>query len=112
VLAPGGSLLLVQAAAPEEFEARAAWNALARLRDARHAWTPSARQLAAQVSSLPLAAERDAAWDEDVEVAATARPETATSLALMAAAAALRQDGVVRDGALVVQRRAWLLVRR
>lgn len=112
VLAPAGSLLLVQVVAPEEFEARAAWNAIARLRDLRHAWTPSARQLAAQVSSLRLAAERDAAWDDDVDAAATARPDAAASLALMNAAAAVRQRGVVEDGALVAARRAWLLVRR
>jgi SAM-dependent methyltransferase len=112
VLAPGGSLLLVQVAAPEEFEARAAWNAIASMRDARHAWTPSPRQLAAQVSSLGLSAERDAAWDEDVDVSATARPGVAPALARMAAAAARRQGDVVRDGALVGLRRAWLLVRR
>ena len=112
VLAPRGSLLLAQAVAPEEFEARAAWNAIARMRDLRHGWTPSSRQLAAQVSSLRLAAEREAAWDEDVDASSTARPETASSLALLCAAAAVRQQGVVEGGALLVQRRAWLLVRR
>jgi SAM-dependent methyltransferase len=112
VLAADGALLIVQAAAPEEFEARAAWNAIARMRDPRHAWTPSARQLAAQVSSLRMQAERDAAWEEDADVSATARPDASAELALLAAAASVRQDGVVRDGALVCTRRAWLLLRR
>jgi SAM-dependent methyltransferase len=112
MLAPAGALLLAQVVAPEEFEARAAWNALARMRDARHAWTPSARQLAAQVSGLRLAAERDASWDEDVDVSATLRPEASAELALLCAAAEQRHDGVVRDGELVAQRRAWLLTRR
>jgi SAM-dependent methyltransferase len=111
VLAPAGALLFTQVVAPEEFEARAVWNALARMRDARHAWTLSARQLAAQVSALRLAAERDSSWEEDVDVSATARPEASAELALLAAAAATRHDDVVRDGALVAQRRAWLLVR-
>lgn len=112
VLAPAGALLLVQVVSPEEFEARATWNALAHMRDARHAWTPSARQLAAQVSSLRLVTEQEASWDEDVDVSATLRPDASAELALLAAAAAQRHEAVVCDGALVAQRRAWLLTRR
>ena len=112
VLAADGALLIAQVAAPEEFEARAAWNAIARMRDARHAWTPSARQLAAQVSSLRMQTQRDASWEEDADVSATARPDASAELALLAAAASVRQEGVVRDGALLCARRAWLLARR
>jgi SAM-dependent methyltransferase len=110
VLAPGGRLLIVQRVAPDDFEQRAVWNAVAVMRDARHTWTPSARQLAAIVSGVKMTLEREAEWEEDVDLLETTRPDMAARLALMRDAAAARgATDVVRDGRLVVARRAVLL---
>jgi SAM-dependent methyltransferase len=112
VLAKGGLLLVVQTVAPEDFEERAIWNAIAGMREARHTSTPSGRQFAAMVSGLRMEVVREAAWEEDADSSATQRPGVADQLALMLAAAAARgATGVVRDGALVVARRASLLRR-
>jgi len=110
VVVDPATLVVVQTVAPEDFEERAIWNALAKMRDPRHAWTPSARQLAAQISALRMQTVREAAWEESVDPAATLRPDVADRLARMIDAAAARgADDVIRDGAFVASRRAWLL---
>jgi hypothetical protein len=112
VVAAGGDVVVVQTVAPDDFEQRAIWNALARMRDPRHASTPSSRQLAGIISGLKMEIVRDAVWDEAVDPSETLRPDLADGLALMLAAAAARgATDVVRDGALVVERRAWRLRR-
>ena len=112
VIAKGGLLLVEQTVAPEDFEDRAIWNAIAGMRDARHASTPSGRQFAAMISGLMMEVVREASWEEDADPSATLRPGVADRLARMLAAAAARgATDVVRDGALVVTRRASLLRR-
>lgn len=110
VLAPNGVLLLVQRVAPEDVERRAIWNAVQQMREPRHTWTPSPRQLAAIVSGLRRDTVRDAEWEESLDPRETSRPESASALALMVEAAAARgAEDVARDGRLVVARRAFLL---
>jgi hypothetical protein len=112
VTAKGGVVLVEQAVAPEDFEERAIWNAIAGMRDPRHTSTPSARQLAAMVAGLRMEVLREASWEDEADAAATLRPDVADRLAAMVAAAAARgAAAVVRDGALVVPRRASLLRR-
>lgn len=112
VVAAGGDLVVVQAAGPEDFDQRALWNAIAKMRDPRHASTPSARQLGGMISGLKMQIVHEAIWDETVDPTLTLRPELADRLALMLAAATARgATDVVRDGALVVERRAWRLRR-
>lgn len=111
-VAGGGFLLLVQTVSPEDFEQRAVWNAVARMRDPRQTWTPSGKQFAALTSGLGMDRVREAAWEETADPSATLRPETAAALALMLRAAAARgATDVVRDGPLVLDRRAMLLRR-
>jgi hypothetical protein len=111
VIASGG-LVVVQSVAPEDFEQRAVWNAVAKMRDPRHASTPSSRALGGMISGLKMEIVREAIWDEAVDPTLTLRPEMADRLALMLDAAVARgATDVVRDGALVVERRAWLLRR-
>lgn len=112
VLAKGGLLLVAQTIAPEDFEERAIWNAVAGMRDRRHTTTPSPRQFAAMISGLEMETVKDAAWEETCAATAKSRPDCAERLALLVAAAAARgAQGVVRDGALVLARRASLLRR-
>jgi hypothetical protein len=112
VVVAGGELVVVQSVAPEDFEQRAIWNAVAKMRDPRHASTPSSRQLGGMISGLKMEIVREAVWDEAVDPTLTLRPECADGLALMIAAATARgATDVVRDGALVVERRAWRLRR-
>jgi len=107
-----GELVVVQAVGPDDFEQRAIWNAIARMRDPRHASTPSSRQLGGIISGLKMEIVHEAIWDEAVDPALTLRPEFADRLALMIAAATARgATEVLRDGALVVERRAWRLRR-
>lgn len=113
VVVVGGALVVVQTVAPEDFEQRAIWNAIARMRDPRHAWTPSPRQLAASLASLRMEIVHEAAWEETVDPKSTLRPDVADRLALIIDAAAARgATEVVRDGALVCVRRASLLRRK
>lgn len=112
VVVGGGDVVVVQSVAPDDFEQRAIWNAIARMRDPRHASTPSVRQLGAMISGMKMEVVRDAVWDEAVDPTLTLRPEFADRLALMLGAATARAAAdVVRDGALVVERRAWRLRR-
>lgn len=109
----GASLIVVQTVAPEDYEERAIWNAIARMRDPRHTWTPSSKQLTTLYSGLSMTMKEDAEWDELIDPTTTLRPDVADRLALMVAAAAAREaTSVVRDGALVVARRATLLGRK
>lgn len=111
-VARGGFLLLVQTVSPEDFVERALWNAVARMRDARLTWTPSGKQFAALASGLGMDRVREAEWEETADPAATLRPGTARELALLLDAAAAREaTTVVRDGKLVLERRAVLLRR-
>jgi hypothetical protein len=113
LLTADGVLVVVQSVAPDDFEQRAVWNAVARLRDPRQTWTPSARQFATIASGLGLRPDREATWSESVDAATTLRPELATQLAsLVADADARSATEVVRDGAFHVVRRAVLLRRK
>lgn len=112
VLAPGGRLLIVQTVAPDDYEDRAIWNALARMRDPRHTWTATARQTTAMLGGWKMPQEREAEWEESADPRATRRPDAAGSLGRMVdAASGLAAGNVVRDGALVLVRRAFLLRR-
>jgi hypothetical protein len=112
VVVAGGELVAVQSVAPEDFEQRAIWNAIAKMRDPRHASTPSSRQLAGTIAGLKMEIVGEAIWDETVDATTTLRPDVADRLALMLAAAAARgATDAVRDGKLVVERRAWRLRR-
>ncbi len=104
---PGGPLLLVQAVAPDDFELRGAWNALARLRDARQTWTPTRRQVRACAADAGLVRGDEALWEESVDAAAGGRAETAELRALYAAA--LAESGLVRNGRLTLRRAAAVL---
>ncbi len=111
-VAGGGFLLVVQTVSPEDFEQRANWNAVARMRDPRQTWTPSGRQFAALSNGLGMDRVRDAAWEETADPLAASRPGTSAQLALLVAAVAARgATGVIRDGMLVLERRAVLLRR-
>lgn len=112
VLGEGALLLVAQSVAPEDYEQRAIWNAVARMRDARRTWSASARQLEAVLSGAKLERLRDASWEE-TEDAASGEREDARALvaALLADAAARGAKDVVRDGRFVVSRRAWLFRR-
>jgi SAM-dependent methyltransferase len=111
-VAKGGLLLVSQQVAPEDFEQRAIWNAIAGMREARHTSTPSPRQYAAMISGLKLEVVREAAWEEDADAPAMLRPGMSERLAaILAAAAARGAKDVVRDGAIVAARRASLLRR-
>jgi hypothetical protein len=113
VLAPDGLVLLVQTVAPEDFEQRAIWNAVASMRDARHTTSPSPKQFSAMVSGGGMDVLREASWEETADPMTTARPAVVRELATMLAAAVAREaTSVVRDGALVLARRAALLRRR
>jgi SAM-dependent methyltransferase len=110
VLAPGGRLVVAQTLAPDDFEERAVWNAIAKMREPRHASSPSSRQVAAMVSGLGLTVLKEAAWEEACDPTVTARSAEAMRLATMLDAAVARgSDHVIRDGKLVLSRRAWLL---
>ena len=112
VIDRGGLLLIVQSVAPDDFEQRAIWNAIARMREPRHASTCSGRQFAALVSGCGMEVLREAAWEESADPTQTSRPETARHLALMVGAAVAHGAAeVVREGVLVVSRRASLLRR-
>jgi hypothetical protein len=106
-------VLVVQSVAPEDFDDRAAWNAVSRLRDPRHTWALSARQFAVLVGSFGLVVDREADWEETADPSATLRPELAQHLALLLDGVAERGGaGFLRDdGSLVVNRRAVLLRR-
>ena len=107
-----GLVLVAQSVAPEDFEQRAIWNAIAKMRDARHASAPSARQLAAMLSGAGMPIVREAAWEATTDGAATSRPDAAQPLVRMFTAAAARgAKDVVEGGALVIAWRAYLLRR-
>ena len=106
-LAPGGCLVVVQQVAPDDLDARGAWNALARLRDARHTWTPTRRQVRAVCGDAGFTREAEALWDEPADVAGAFRPETAHLARLYVAS--LESSGLVSGGALAGRRLALVL---
>ncbi len=106
-LAPGGSLVVIQQVAPYYIEARGAWNALARLRDARHTWTPTRRQVRALCGDAGFTRETEALWDEDAGVLTVLRPDTEHLVRLYVTA--LEASGLVRDGRTSVRRLGLVL---
>lgn len=106
-LAPAGRLVVVQQVAPDDVDARGAWNALARLRDARHTWTPNRRQVRATCGDAGFVRESEALWDEDVNVLPSLRPDTASLHRLYVEA--LATSGAVRDGRMTLRRLGMVL---
>jgi ubiquinone/menaquinone biosynthesis C-methylase UbiE len=65
VARPGGAVLLVDKAGPEDMEVRARRNALERLRHPGHVWSWSERELRTLAGSARLDVEAVEAWSED-----------------------------------------------
>jgi len=107
-LAPDGRLVLLQQVAPDDIDARGAWNALQRLRDARHTWTPTRRQVRAMASDAGFVREAEALWDEEARMTDSIRPDTEELLRTYLAA--LEVSGLVHDG-MVSMRRLGLVLR-
>ena len=106
-LAPGGRMVLLQHVAPDDLAARGAWNALARLRDARHTWTPTRRQVRAMAGDAGFALDEEALWEDDIVVEGGGRPETAALAALYVGA--LHDLRLVESGRLAARRLALVL---
>ena len=107
-LAPGGRMLLLQTVAPDDFDARAAWNVLARLREPQQTWTPSRRQARAMAAGSGLCRGDEQLWAETVDVLAGTRHATADLLGLFAES--LEADfQLIESGRLSVTRMALLL---
>ena len=106
-LAAGGSVVVLQQVAPDDVGARGAWNALARLRDDRHTWTPTRRQVRAVCGDAGLTRGREALWDEECDVTASLRPTTATLHRTYVAA--LEHSGLVRGGRVTLRRLGLVL---
>jgi len=106
-LAPGGTLLVVQQVAPDDIDARGAWNALARLRDARHTWTPTRRQVRALAGDAGLVRDGESLWEETAPMRGGVRPDTESLLSLYLTS--LEAMGGVQDGHLLVRRLALVL---
>jgi len=106
-LSPDGRLVLVQQVAPDDIDARGAWNALQRLRDARHTWTPTRRQVRAMAGDAGFVRENEALWDVDERMTESVRPETEELLRTFLAA--LETSGLVHEGVTSVRRLALVL---
>ncbi len=107
VLAPGGRLVLSQQVAPDDIAARGGWNALQRLRDTRHTWTPTRRQVRAMAGDAGFVREDEALWDEQVDVSTGAREETAGLVQLYVGA--LAAEGLTAAGVFATRRLALVL---
>ncbi len=106
-LAPDGRLVLLQQVAPDDIDARGAWNALQRLRDPRHTWTPTRRQVRALASDAGFVRENEALWDEDARMTDSVRPETEALLRTYVVA--LESSGLITDGVTSVRRLGLVL---
>jgi len=105
--APDGRLVLIQQVAPDDIDARGAWNALQRLRDVRHTWTPTRRQVRAMAGDAGFVRESEILWDEDGRMTESVRPDTEDLLRTYLAA--LEVSALVRDGSASVRRLGLVL---
>jgi hypothetical protein len=101
-LSDDGCLVVIQQVAPDDLDARGAWNALSRLRDARHTWTPTRRQVRAVCGDAGFTRESEALWEESVTVRECVRP--GSEHLLLKYIAALEVSGLVVDGAVALRR--------
>ena len=106
-LSPDGCLVVIQQVAPDDLDARGAWNALARLRDARHTWTPTRRQVRATCGDAGFTREAEALWEVTATVRESIRP--GQEHLLMTYIRALETSGLVSDGSMAVRRLALVL---
>jgi hypothetical protein len=106
-LAPDGCLVVLQQVAPDDLDARGAWNALSRLRDARHTWTPTRRQVRATCGDAGFTRDGEALWEESMNVLPSVRPDTEALHDLYVAA--LERAGLLADGALTLRRLGLVL---
>jgi hypothetical protein len=109
-LSPDGLLVLIQQVAPDDIDARGAWNALQRLRDIRHTWTPTRRQVRAMAGDAGFIRENEALWEEEERMSDSVRPEAESLLAHYVTA--LETSGLVREGQATVRRLGLVLRRR
>ncbi|MCK6482278.1 MAG: class I SAM-dependent methyltransferase, partial [Planctomycetes bacterium] len=70
VLRPGGPVVVVDKAAPEDTPARALRNAVERIRHSGHVWAHSPRELRALAGAARLAVEESGEWVEEKEASA------------------------------------------